>query len=337
MRILVTGGAGFIGSHLCERLLQCGADLTIVDSLDDFYPPAEKAANLDSVSRRGPISFYRADICDQTAVFKVFRRHKPEVVVHLAARAGVRPSLDQPLLYERVNVHGTLTILEACRRLTRRPKVLFGSSSCVYGAANRAPFREDDCSNMPVSPYAVTKLAGERFCFAYSRLYGIPVVCLRFFTVYGPRQRPDLAIRQFVEKIDRGERIDIFGDGSAARDHTFVDDIVNGVIAALKLDCSFEIFNLGNSRPISLNETIAAIERSLGKRARIRRLPFPPGDVLIACADLDKARRVLEYEPHIPFENGLREFVEWHRNRAVGRDGCRPQAASHACATAACR
>ncbi len=314
--VLVTGGAGFIGSHLCERLLAESREVIIVDDLNDFYSPQLKKANLDQVRAFGNVVFYQCDICDFNEVDSIVRRHQPDAIVHLAARAGVRPSLEQPLLYERVNVHGTMVLLEAARA-SGVNKFVFASSSSVYGAANRVPFVEDDHLNLPISPYAATKIAGEKICFTYSHLYGIQAICLRFFTVYGPRQRPDLAIRKFIEMVDSGEPIPVFGDGSTARDYTYIDDIVDGITAAIEHPCRFEVLNLGNSHPVSLAMMIRTIENAVGKQAKMKPLPIQPGDVPITFADISKARDLLGYSPQVTFSDGIRRFVEWHAaNRA---------------------
>jgi len=312
MKILVTGGAGFIGSHLVEHLLQLGHCPSIIDDLNPFYLPDLKRQNLDSIRQQGDCHFHLADIRNAEQVFEIVKQEQPEAIIHLAARAGVRPSLEQPLLYETVNVHGTLTMLEAARIAGVR-KFIFASSSSIYGVANQVPFREDDGAVMPISPYAASKISGEKFCYTYAHLYGISTICLRFFTVYGPRQRPDLAIRKFTEMIDDGRPIPVFGDGSTGRDYTFVDDTVNGIIAALNHTCTFDVFNLGNSHPITLNQMIRAIEQALGKEAVTRRLPDQPGDVPITYADISKAVRLLGYNPSTAFEDGIERFVEWYR------------------------
>jgi UDP-glucuronate 4-epimerase len=312
MNILVTGGAGFIGSHTCERLLAEGRVVTILDDLNDFYSPADKLANLAAIQRRGPAVFHQGDITDEALVTSVFERARPDAVIHLAARAGVRPSLEQPLLYERTNVQGTLTLLEACRRFGV-PKFVFGSSSSIYGIANQVPFSEEDSVNLPISPYAATKIAGEKIAYTYSHLYGLRVSCLRFFTVFGPRQRPDLAIRKFTTMIDKGEPIPVFGDGSSGRDYTFVDDIVEGILAALRYEGAYDAFNLGNSHPVQLIKLIEIIERALGRKAEIRWHPQQPGDVPITYADISKARRLLGFQPRTPLEEGIGKFVDWYR------------------------
>jgi UDP-glucuronate 4-epimerase len=315
MRVLVTGGAGFIGSHLCESLLRDGHDVIVLDELNDFYSPLLKRENLEEISRIAPIVFQQGDIRDSETVHDLMSRTRPQAVIHLAARAGVRPSLEQPLLYEQVNVRGTLVMLEASRNFGVG-KFVFASSSSIYGIANRVPFSELDPANLPVSPYAATKIAGEKLGYTYSHLYGIDVVCLRFFTVYGPRQRPDLAIRKFAEAIEAGRRIPVFGDGSSSRDYTYVDDVVKGVLAALQSPIRYDIFNLGNSRPVSLLAMIHGLEAQIGRRAEIDWLPDQPGDVPITYADINKARSVLGYCPSTPFETGLECFVRWLRDRS---------------------
>jgi UDP-glucuronate 4-epimerase len=312
MKVLVTGGAGFIGSHLCERLLRDGNEVLIVDDLNDFYPPRLKQENLEALQKAGSLRFQAADICDERLMMELFAEFLPDIVVHLAARAGVRPSLEQPVLYQRVNVLGTTVLLEASRKYSGG-KFVFASSSSIYGIANRVPFSEDDHLNLPISPYAATKLAGEKIAFTYSHLYGMNVVCLRFFTVYGPRQRPDLAIRKFTGMIDRGVSIPVFGDGSSGRDYTFVDDTVQGILNAMAYACRYELFNLGNSHPVKLLELIQTIEQAVGKKAEIEWLPDQPGDVPITYADISKANRALGYSPQTPFTEGIQKFVSWWR------------------------
>ena len=311
MRILVTGGAGFIGSHLCERLLSEGHTVSVIDDLNNFYSPNAKLENLEAVRRRGPVAFYRGSITDEPYVAEVFEQNRPEAVIHLAARAGVRPSLEQPLLYGQTNVQGTITLLEASRK-SGVSKFIFASSSSIYGVANRVPFSEDDAVNLPVSPYAATKIAGEKIAYTYSHLYGIQVTCLRFFTVYGPRQRPDLAIRKFITMIDRGEPIPVFGDGSSGRDYTFVNDTVQGIVGALAYDCPYDVFNLGNSHPVKLITLIRTIEDALGKKAEIHWLPDQPGDVPITYADISKAQKILGYRPKTSLAQGIEAFLQWH-------------------------
>jgi UDP-glucuronate 4-epimerase len=266
MNVLVTGGAGFIGSHVAESLLQQGHKIAILDNFDDFYPSTWKRRNLEEVGRSGNVLLFEADISDMNAITHAFSNFKPELIIHLAARAGVRPSIEQPALYERVNVAGTLNLLEAARHAGVKSFV-FGSSSSVYGESSPAPFREDNYFLRPISPYAATKLAAENLCYTYSHLYGIRIACLRFFTVYGPRQRPDLAIHKFTALIESGSEVPIFGDGSSGRDYTYVDDIVAGVCSACQWCLEqqraggHEIFNIGNSSPVRLKELVAAIAR----------------------------------------------------------------------------
>lgn len=314
MKILITGGAGFIGSHLSEQLLRDSHQVAIFDDLNPFYSPELKRENLESIRQAGEFSFYQEDICDEAMVQHVFEQFQPEAIVHLAARAGVRPSLERPVLYEHTNVGGTTVLLEAARRAGIR-KFIFASSSSVYGATDRVPFREDDCSNLPCSPYAATKIAGEKICYAYSHLYDIDVVCLRLFTVYGPRQRPDLAIRKFASMMLDGLTIPFFGEGSSGRDYTYVDDIVAGITAALRYQAKFDVFNLGNSSPVTLSTMVKTLERALDVHARLEFLPEQPGDVPITFADNSKARKLLGFAPTTTFEDGISKFAGWHVSR----------------------
>jgi UDP-glucuronate 4-epimerase len=319
--VLLTGGAGFIGSHVAEALLRRGLQLSVMDSLDDFYSPAAKRANLEAVGKVGNFSFNELDLCDFDALRQAISKLGPDTIIHLAARAGVRPSIENPQLYERVNVGGTVNLLESARLLGVK-RFIFGSSSSVYGITNRVPFAEDDPCLRPISPYAATKLAGEFFCQTYAHLYGISTVCLRFFTVYGPRQRPDLAIRKFTALMDSGKPIPVFGDGSMGRDYTFVDDTVGGVLAALDYQfppggTPFDIFNLGNSHPVSLNELIETLERVTGHVAVRDQKPLQPGDVPITWANTDKAARMLGYRPATTLEEGLKTFVNWVRGQEI--------------------
>ncbi len=315
--VVITGGAGFIGSHVAEALVRRGLQVSIVDSLDDFYSPAAKRANLEAVRMVGDFTFYGIDLCDFDALREAIAEARPDAIIHLAARAGVRPSIENPQLYERVNVGGTVNLLELARELSVK-RFVFGSSSSVYGITNKVPFAEDDPCLRPISPYAATKLAGEFFCHTYAHLYGISTLCLRFFTVFGPRQRPDLAIRKFATLMLAGKPIPVFGDGSTGRDYTFVDDIVAGVLAALDYEFPagappFDIFNLGNSHPVSLNELIAMLERVSGRVAIRERKDLQPGDVPITWANTDKAARMLGYRPSTPLAEGLEQFVRWLR------------------------
>jgi UDP-glucuronate 4-epimerase len=317
-RVLLTGGAGFIGSHVAEALLRGGARLTVVDNLDTFYSPAWKRANLESIRKIGAFEFFERDICSMDAMHEVFATVRPEAVIHLAARAGVRPSIEQPRLYEQVNVAGTVNLLDLCGEF-RVERLIFGSSSSVYGATSRAPFSEDQAGLRPISPYAATKLACELLCYTYAHLYRLPVMALRFFTVYGPRQRPDLAIHKFVARIEAGKPLPIFGDGGSGRDYTYIDDIVAGVLASLDYNFSsidgppFEICNLGNSHPVKLSELVCLLERATGKKAIIQREPPQQGDVPLTWADISKAGKLLGYHPHTSLEEGLKKFVAWYR------------------------
>ena len=318
MKILVTGGAGFIGSHLTERLLSRGDEVVVLDEFNDYYDPRIKRRNLASVSGTKGFVLVEGDIRDAALLAQLFDSHRFDVVVHLAARAGVRPSLADPLLYEDVNGRGTLTLLEAIRKAGAR-RLVFASSSSVYGRSAVPPFREDAPVDDPLSPYAATKAAGELYCRTYHRLYGISCTALRFFTVYGPRQRPDMAIHKFTVMIDRGEPIPFFGDGASERDYTFFSDIVDGVVAAVDRDLGFEIVNLGESRTTRLSDLVAMIERHLGKKAALRRLPVQPGDMPATCADVSKAIRLLDYRPRTPVDEGIARFVEWYREQGAAR------------------
>lgn len=289
--------------------------VTVIDDLNDFYDPELKLENLAAIRRLAPIEFHQSDICDANTVSEIVRNAQCDAVIHLAARAGVRPSIQEPLLYEKVNVYGTMALLEACREAPVK-KFVFASSSSVYGINNHIPFTEDD-RLFPISPYAATKISAEKICYTYSHLYGLPVVCLRFFTVYGPRQRPDLAIRKFTEMIDQGQPIPVFGDGLSGRDYTYVDDIVEGIIRCLEYDCDYDIINLGNSHPVTLKDMIATIESALGKKAEYRWLRPQPGDVPITYADISKAERVLGYRPRTSFTEGVNQFVKWYSTTAV--------------------
>jgi UDP-glucuronate 4-epimerase len=312
MKVLITGGAGFIGSHLAEQFLRSGDTVHIIDNLNDFYDPAIKRNNLDAVKAAGPVDHLIADIADEKLVVPYVLDSRPDIIVHLAARAGVRPSLRDPLLYVDTNVRGTAVLLEAARLAGVR-RFIFASSSSVYGATNRVPFSEADETLLPVSPYAATKLAGEKLCYTYSHLYNLPVACLRFFTVYGPRQRPDLAIRKFIDLMLRGQPITLYGDGSTSRDYTFVEDTVSGILASCHHNSLYDIFNLGNSSPVSLRILVSTLEELLQTRAEIRWEPDQPGDVPITFADISKARANLGYEPRTPLADGLRRFIEWYR------------------------
>ena len=323
--ILITGGAGFIGSHLVDYLMsEDGIEtldlrdrirVTVVDNFNDFYDPAIKRANIARYLERDSFEMVEANIADARAMHELFARSKFDCVVHLAARAGVRPSLANPMAYEETNVSGTYALLEAARR-ARVPRFVFGSSSSVYGVNSRVPFSEDDPISQPISPYAATKIAGEAACHVYSHLYEMRVVCLRFFTVYGARQRPDLAIHKFARLITEGRAIPMYGDGSTRRDYTYIDDIISGVVAAMNYDQSkFEVINLGESETTELRRLVQLLEQALGKRAVIEHQPMQPGDVPVTYANIDKARRLLGYDPKTKIEAGIEKFAEWFKKR----------------------
>ena len=311
MRILVTGGAGFIGSHLVERLLALGHGVAILDDFNDFYDPRIKRGNIAAVKNDVPV--FQMDLRDNNAVRGVFHREKFDAIAHLAARAGVRPSIAQPQLYYDSNVNGTLHLLDAARTAGIE-RFIFASSSSVYGICTDVPFSEDFHLTQTISPYAATKIAGEFLCSTFSHLYQMRVVALRFFTVYGARQRPDLAIHQFTRKILADQPIDQFGDGTTRRDYTYIDDIIQGAVAALNYDgARWDIFNLGESETVPLKDLIEAIETAVGKKAKINQLPEQPGDVPLTCADISKARRLLGYNPTTKLRDGLPKFVQSFR------------------------
>ena len=311
MIFLVTGGAGFIGSHVCERLLRAGHGVRAFDDLNPFYDPALKRRNLDEISKLSSrFEFVLGDLTDRASVDAAFAATKFDQVIHLAARAGVRPSLQEPALYQRVNVEGTVNVLEAARS-TGVKKITIASSSSVYGVNAKVPFSESDPIFSAISPYAASKLACEALGHVYHHVYGMDVAMLRFFTVYGPRQRPDLAIHKFASLIRAGQPIPVFGDGGTARDYTYIDDIVDGVEACTRNEFGFEIFNLGESQTVRLDYLIELLEGALGRKAIINRLPPQPGDVPLTCADISKARRRLGYDPRVKIEKGLPLFIEW--------------------------
>ena len=316
--ILISGGAGFIGSHLVDRLLAEGEwNVSVVDDFNDFYDPAIKRANVSRHEKDSNYRLFEADIRDKSALEKLFAESSFDSIVHLAARAGVRPSLEQPLLYAETNINGTMNLLELARAHHIK-QFIFGSSSSVYGINAKVPFSEDDPIRQPISPYAATKAAGELLCHTYTHLYGIRSVCLRFFTVYGPRQRPDLAIHKFARLISAGKPIPVFGDGTTRRDYTFIDDIIAGVRSAIDYNKSdYEVINLGESRTVELRELISLIEQELGTTAKIDRQPLQPGDVPQTFADIAKARRLLGYNPQTQIEDGIRKFVEWFRGNKM--------------------
>jgi len=316
VNLLVTGGAGFIGSHFADRRIDHGDRVVVLDDFNDSYDPEAKRRNVAPRLRHPAYRLVEGDVRDRELLLRLFEEEKFDVVVHLAARAGVRPSLRDPVLYEEVNCVGTLRVLEAAVA-HGRPRFLFASSSSVYGTNSKIPFSEDDPIERPISPYAVTKRAGELQVFVSHHLRHLEAVCLRFFTVYGPRHRPEMAISRFITSIDTGEPIRIFGDGLARRDFTYVDDVLDGIEAALNGPAGFEIINLGSARPVTLTELVAEIERATGKAARIVREPDQPGDVPVTFADITKAQRLLGYRVRVPLAEGLRRSVEWHRSQGA--------------------
>ena len=318
--ILVTGGAGFIGSHLVGHLLaEGGWSVTVIDNFNDFYLPEYKRENISKFFRDSNFNLNEGDICDSKNVNRVFEERGFEVIVHLAARAGVRPSLLKPKLYAETNINGTLNLLEAAREFDVK-QFVFGSSSSVYGSRCEIPFSEKDRITKPISPYAATKIAGEVLCHTYSHLYDIRTICLRFFTVYGACQRPDLAIHKFARLISEGKPIPVFGDGKTRRDYTYVDDIIQGVRAAIDYDhTAHEVINLGKSQTVELHKLISLLEESLGEKAIIDRKPMQPGDVPQTYADISKAKELLGYSPHTKIEAGIEKFVEWYKVQSRSR------------------
>ncbi len=314
MKVIVTGGAGFIGSHLVDRLLDDGDEIVVVDNFDDFYARAAKEANLTEALASPRCRLVELDIRDAASASALVGDFRPDVIVHLAARAGVRPSIADPRLYSDVNVLGTISWLAAASRLEPRPRFIYASSSSVYGDRTSGPFRETDPVDLPVSPYAATKKACELMAHAFHHLHGLPVTGLRFFTTYGPRNRPDLAIAKFTRLIDQGLPVPMFGDGTSRRDYTFVDDIVDGVIRAIGRCASHHLYNLGHSGPIALKEMIEAIAEALQKPAVIKALPEQAGDVRQTYAAIDRARDELGYVPRTPFREGLRRYIAWYRS-----------------------
>jgi UDP-glucuronate 4-epimerase len=314
--ILITGGAGFIGSNLVDRLLGEGEwRVTVVDDFNDFYEPSIKRENVRAALRHSDFDLHEADIRDLPALRRIFAGRRFDCIVHLAARAGVRPSLTQPLLYSETNINGTLNLLELARAHNVK-QFVFGSSSSVYGINAKVPFSEEDPIRQPISPYAATKAAGELICYTYAHLYDIRCLCLRFFTVYGARQRPDLAIHKFARLMTSGKAIPVFGDGLTRRDYTYIDDIVAGVRAAIDYTASdYEVINLGESRTVELRELISLLERELDQPATIERQSLQPGDVPQTYADISKARALLGYDPQTPIEEGIHRFVEWFRQK----------------------
>jgi len=312
--LLVTGGAGFIGSHLCERLLNDGTKVICLDNFDSFYDPNIKIKNVERMGKKFPDQFelVTGDIRNPDHLKKIFQKNRIDFVVHLAARAGVRPSIAEPLLYQDVNIRGTVVLLEASKANGIK-NIVFASSSSVYGENQRVPFTEEDLDIQPISPYGATKRAGELLCYSYYHLYRMDIACLRIFTAYGPRQRPEMAIHKFTRLIDQGEKIQIYGDGSSRRDYTYIDDLIEGILGVIRHHRGFEVYNLGESQTTSLIELIKLIEGAFGKKANIEMLATRPGDVSITYADISKAKRMLGYQPKVKMEEGIKRFVEWYK------------------------
>jgi len=313
MAILVTGGAGFIGSHLVERLLESGIRTICLDNFNDFYDPNIKRNNVKNLTDNKNFHLIDADIRDRNRLEDVFNKEEIETVVHLAAMPGVRASIKKPKIYEEVNITGTLNLLEVCAK-TKVKKFIYGSSSSVYGLTSKLPFSEEDRVGKPISPYAASKESAELFCYTFSHLYDLSVCCFRFFTVYGPRQRPEMAIHKFTRYIDEGLEVPVYGDGTSKRDYTYISDIISGIESVLNREFGFEIFNLGNSECIELHRVISLIERFVGKKARIKRLSDQPGDVRVTYADISKSSELLGYKPKVKIEEGIEKFVAWFKN-----------------------
>ncbi len=311
-KILVTGGAGFIGSHLSETLLRQGHEVICLDNFNDYYDSRIKRNNISVLQEESKYALIEGDILNLNLLRQIFADYRFDIVVHLAARAGVRPSIREPLLYQQVNVEGTTNLLEMAKEF-RTQKFIFGSSSSVYGENKKVPFSESDPVDHPISPYASTKKACELICYTYHHLYDIPTTCLRFFTVYGPRQRPDMAIHKFTQAIDAGERITMFGDGGSRRDYTYITDIIEGICKSIEFCSDYHIYNLGESKTIELRELIQLIAKCLEKEPTIQKLEMQPGDVPITFADITKAKSEISYHPKVNIEQGITKFVEWFK------------------------
>jgi UDP-glucuronate 4-epimerase len=318
MNVLVTGGAGFIGSHLVERLLREGHRVICLDNFDSFYDPSLKRRNLSKAVRNPGFRLVEGDLRDEGLIAAIFREEEIDSVAHLAARAGVRPSLQDPVLYVEVNVRGTVHLLEACKRNGVR-RFVFASSSSVYGNNSKVPFSEEDPIHAPISPYAATKRAGELLCHTYHHLYGIDVAGLRYFTVYGPRQRPEMAIHHFTRSIQEGRRIPLFGDGGSRRDYTYIEDAIEGTMAALSREHGYQIYNIGESQTVKLSELIQILEERMGEKALVEYLPEQPGDVKQTFADIGKAKDRLGYNPRTDIREGLARFVRWYLEEGRAR------------------
>lgn len=312
MKILVTGGAGFIGSHLCEKLLSQNHKVICLDNFDPYYSYQIKKRNIKNLLNRNDFTLIEEDIRNKKCLEIIFKKQEFDKIVHLAAKVGIRPSLKNPIAYEDVNIRGTLNLLELCKE-HEVDNFIFGSSSSIYGIAYKTPFSEKHSTN-PISPYGVTKRACELFCYSYAHLYDMNISCLRFFTVYGPRQRPDMAIHKFTRLIDQVKEIQLYGDGSSKRDYTYISDIIDGIVGALNNRCAFKIFNLGNSKAVELRYVISLIENNLDKKATIKLMPDQLGDVPLTCANIAQSQMLLNYNPKVSIENGIKRFIEWYRS-----------------------
>ncbi|MFC1517564.1 GDP-mannose 4,6-dehydratase [Candidatus Margulisiibacteriota bacterium] len=319
MTILVTGGAGFIGSHLCEKLLALGHDVICIDNFNDYYDPKIKRNNIKNCLNNKNFKLHEVDIRNISKITEIFHNtglktkdKRPMIVVHLAARAGVRPSLQDPELYKDVNLNGTKNLLDASVK-TDVKKFIFASSSSVYGNNTKVPFAESDPLENIISPYASTKKEGEALCLKYHKEHDLPMICLRFFTVYGPRQRPEMAIHKFTRLIDGNKEIPMYGAGDTARDYTYIDDILSGILSSLEKDLSYEIINLGESQVIKLKDLIKTIEQKLQKKAHIKQLPEQTGDVRQTYADITKAKKLLGYDPQTKIDKGIAKFISWYK------------------------
>jgi len=315
MKVLVTGGAGFIGSHLCERLISMGQQVFCLDNFYPFYAPEIKRNNLSAIISHPAFNLIEGDIRNPEDIERCFAEDNIDIVIHLAAMAGVRPSLENPELYWDVNHQGTLNLLNTCKK-SKIKKFILASSSSVYGNHTGGKFKETDDVDNPISPYAATKRSGEMSCFLFQQIMQIPVICLRFFTVYGPRQRPDLAIHKFTKLLYEGKPITIYGDGTTSRDYTYIDDTIDGIFKAIDYkddSLGYEIFNLGESKTIKLIEMISELEKATDKKAIISRQPMQEGDVIYTCADISKSQRLLGFNPTHSFEQGIRKFIDWYK------------------------
>lgn len=317
MKFLITGGAGFIGSHVCDALLQRGDEVICVDNFNDYYDPRIKEKNVEHNLNNSNFTLFKVDITDLERLRYIFQTQQPDKIVHLAARAGVRPSISQPFLYEKVNIQGTLNLLELSKEFKIK-NFVSASSSSVYGNREKGPFSENDDVNNPISPYAATKKFGELICYTYHHLHGLNTSCLRFFTVYGPRGRPDMAPLKFTKLIDSEQQIQVYGDGTSRRDYTYIKDIVKGILAALDKNYPYEIFNLGNSHPIELNYFISTIEEAVGKKADRINVGKQQGDVEVTFADTTKTEKLLGFKPDTDIKEGIKKMVQWYKGEWNG-------------------